>query len=98
MKKSTMDVLLTSALLGTHEYEGYFINDEKVSECIMDMYFYMLYGLDNIEKKEEYFHEFEKKYKELNKEQQEFVKKEYNDIIEKQKKNREKEKIKRKER
>ena len=96
MKKSTMDILLTSALLHKNDYDGYFIDDEKVSECIMDMYFYMLYGLDNIEKKEEYFHEFENKYNKLNKEQQELVKQEYIDIIEKQNKN--KEKMKRKER
>ncbi len=61
MNKRTMDILFTSALLHNYEYDGYFINDERVSECIMDMYFYMLYGLDNLKKKEEYFHEFEKK-------------------------------------
>ena len=91
-----MDILLASALLKTGEYDGYFINDEKVLNCITDMYFYMLYGFDNLEKREEYFREFEKKYKELNSEQQELVKHEYFDILEKQNKN--KEKTKRKER
>jgi len=97
MKKSVMDLLIASTLLNRSEYGGYFINDERVMECIMDMYFYMLYsGVGNGEKTEEFFSEFEKKYKNLNKEQQEIVKKEYIDIIEAQDKNIEKEKIKKK--
>jgi len=97
MNKSVLNLLLSSSLIGNGEYEGYFINDDRVQECLMDMYFYMLYnGMDNDEKKEEYFTEFEKKYNKLNKEQQDAVKKEYIDIIEAQNKNREKEKIKKK--
>ncbi len=97
MKKGTIDLLITSALLNKSEYGGYFINDEKVMECLMDMYFYMLYnGVGNDQKTEEYFNEFEKKYRNLNKEQQEEIKKEYLDIIEAQNKNREKEKVKKK--
>ena len=91
MKKSVRDILITSALLKTTEFEGGCINDDRVLECIMDMYFYMLYnGIGNDPKKEEYFREFEKKYNNLNKEQQEIVKQEYIDIIETQNKNREK--------
>ena len=97
MNKSILNLLMASSLLHTNEYGGYFINDDRVQECIMDMYFYMLYnGANNEDKKEEYFNEFEKKYNELNKEQQELVKNEYVDIIETQNKNREKEKVKKK--
>ena len=70
------------------------INDQEVNECLMDMYFYIMYSGINEEKQEEYFQEFGKKYKNLNEKQQELVKKEYIDIIETQNKNREK--IKRK--
>ena len=89
MKKSIMDLLITSSLLNKSEYGGYFINDEKVMECLMDMYFYMLYnGVGNDSKTEEYFSEFEKKYRNLNKEQQEIIKNDYTEIIESQNKNR----------
>ena len=94
-KKNVMNLLMAMSLIGTNEYVGYYISDEKVSECIMDMYFYMMYsGIGNEEKKELYFKEFEKKFDNLNEEQQEEVKKEYIDIIEAQ--NKEKEKIKKK--
>ena len=97
MNKNILNLLMASSLLNTNEYGGYFINDERVQECIMAMYFYMLYnGANNEEKKEEYFNEFENKYNKLNKEQQEQVKKEYIDIIETQNRNREKEKVKKK--
>ena len=96
-KKKIMDLLMAMSLIGVGEYAGYYPMDEKVIECLWDMYFYMMYsGIGNEEKKEEYFNEFEKKYDKLNKEQQEEVKKEYIDIIEAQEKNKEKEKIKKK--
>lgn len=95
MKKKGMDYLLAMSLLGKSEYVGYFPNDERVLECLWDMYFYMMYsGIGNENKKEEYYHEFEKKYDKLNEEQQEEVKNEYMNIIEAQ--NKEKEKIKKK--
>ncbi len=85
MKKSVSDILTTSALLNTAQFEGGCINDDRVFECIMDMRFYMLYnGIGNEEKKEEYLNEFGEKYNNLNEEQQEQVKKEYKDIIEAQ--------------
>ena len=93
-----MNILLASSLINSSEYEGYNIHDEKVLECLMDMYFYMMYsGIDNEEKKEEYFEEFGKKYDNLTDEQKDLVKEEYISIINAQDKNREKEKIKRKE-
>lgn len=96
-KQKIMDLLLSMSLIGTSEYAGYYTNDERVMECLWDMYFYMMYnGIGNEEKKEEYFNEFGKKFDNLNKEQQEEVKKEYMNIIEAQDKNREKEKIKKK--
>ena len=96
MNKKIMDLLLSMSLINSNEYSGYLPNDERVLECIWDMYFYMLYSGINEEKKEEYFKEFEKKYDNLNKEQQEEVEKEYIEIINAQEKNRKKEKIKKK--
>ena len=90
MNKSVRDILIASSLIRTSEYDGNIIIDEKVSECIMDMYFYMLYFINNDSKKEEYFREFESKYQKLNKKQQEIVRDEYIDIIKTQKKNKEK--------
>ena len=90
-KKTIMDLLLAFSSIGGNEYSDIPVFDEKVNECLMDMYFYMLYNGDNNEtKKEEYFHEFENKYNKLNEKQQEEVRKEYKNIIETQKKNREK--------
>ena len=91
MNKSVFDILLSALLICPFEYEGYFINDDRVQECLMDMYFYMLYnGMDNDEKKEEYFQEFERKYNDLDEKQQNIVKVEYRNIIEAQKKKEEK--------
>ena len=96
-KKTPMDLLMTMSLLGTGEYAGYYPNDERILECIMDMYFYMMYSnVGNEDKKEEYFNKFEKKYDNLNSNQQEEIKKEYINIIEAQNKNSEKEKVKKK--
>ena len=90
-KKKVIDLLMSMSLLGSSEYAGYYPNDERVVECLWDMYFYMMYsGIGNEEKKEEYFSEFGKKFNNLNKEQQEIVKNEYIDIIEAQNKNKEK--------
>ena len=91
MNKSIRDILIVSSLIHTSGFEGGYINDEKVNECIMDMYLYMLYnGINNDAKKEEYFKKFENGYRELNEEQQEIVKQEYNNIIETQDKERKK--------
>ena len=89
MKKSIEYLIaIPSLLINSGEYNIEY-NDSKVNECLMDMYFYMLYnGENNEEKKKEYFQEFENKYNKLNKEQQEQVKQEYINIIEAQKKNR----------
>ena len=90
-KKSAMNLLLAMSLIGANEYASYYISDEKVSECLMDMYFYMMYsGIGEEKKQEEFLNEFEKKYNDLSEEQQEMVKNEYIDIIETQNKNKEK--------
>jgi len=90
-KEKVMDLLMAMSLIGPREYDGYFPNDERVVECLWDMYFYMMYnGIGNKEKKEEYFNEFGKKFDNLNEKQQEEVRKEYINIIEAQEKNREK--------
>lgn len=89
MNKSVMSFLTAYSLIGGGEFGMEYLDDKDINECLMDMYFYMLYnGMDNDIKCEEYFHEFEKKYDKLNKEQQDIVKKEYFDIIEAQKKNK----------
>ena len=90
-KKKAMEFLLTMGMLGTGEYAYEYCHDPIVTNCLMDMYFYMMYsGIGNEEKKEEYLKEFGKKFDNLNKEQQEQVKNEYIDIIETQDKNKEK--------
>lgn len=97
MNNTIRDLLLSMAIMGDAKYGQYYSYDEKVNDCLMSMYFYMLYnGMDNDVKREEYFKEFEKSYECLDKEQQDIVKKEYIDIIETQNKKREKEKIKKK--
>ena len=87
------DILLTSTLL-KNEYtkicEQDSIIDFSVRNCIINMYFYMMTSADNAIKKEEHFKQFEESYNNLTKEQQEIVKQEYINIIETQKKNREK--------
>ncbi len=90
-KKTIVDLFTAMSLLGTGEYERYYPTDERVIECLWDMYFYMMYsGIGNVLKKEEYFIEFGKKFNKLNKEQQEEVKNEYINILEaKEKKSRE---------
>ncbi len=90
MNKKIMDMLLISQLISKGEYEGSNINDEKVLDCIMDMYFYMLYNSDNNPLQEKYLDNFNQKYNALTKKQQKLVKQEYIDIIETQNKNREK--------
>jgi len=90
MNKKIMDMLLISQLISNGEYESSNINDEKVLDCIMDMYFYMLYNADNNPLQEKYLDNFNQKYNALTKKQQKLVKQEYIDIIETQNKNREK--------
>ena len=94
MNNKTISAILMSALLNKNEYDKFceqsYITDSKVNECIMNMYFYMLYSIDNQEKKEEYFQEFKKSYENLDKSQKEIVKQEYIDIIETQEKNKRK--------
>ena len=94
MDKGTRDLLYALALLGSYEFSSYYVNDPKINDCLMNMYFYMMHP--NEDRKEEYFQQFEKIYRELDEEQQEIVKKDYIEIIEAQEKNREKEKIKKK--
>ena len=93
-KKTVRDLLLTMSLLGTNEYASFYVDDPLVNDCLMSMYFYMLYDSNYQEKKEEKFQEFSEKYNKLNDEQKELVKQDYLNIIEAQDKN--KEKVKRK--
>jgi len=88
------DFICSLAMIGNYDFGGYCCYDSKVNDCLMDMYLYMMYPNGN--KKEEFFHEFEKKYNDLNDEQKEIVKKDYIEIIEAQDRNIEKEKVKKK--
>ena len=90
-KRLIQELFLASSLFSTFEYEGNLINDEKVLDCIMDMYFYMLIMNDNDENtKDKYFNKFDQSFRSLNMEQQDIVRHEYMDIIEAQQKNKEK--------
>ena len=94
MNKSIADLLLSLSMIGANEYGQFYAYDQKVNDCLMNMYFYMMHPNEN--KKEEYFKEFEKSYNDLNEEQQEMVKQDFIEIIEAQDKNKEKEKVKKK--
>ena len=94
MNKSIADLLLSLSMIGANEYGQFYAYDQKVNDCLMNMYFYMMHP--NEDKKEEYFKEFEKSYDILNDDQKEIVKQDFINIIEAQEKNREKEKVKKK--
>ncbi len=97
MNKTTRDLLLSFALLNVGEYSSYYSDDEKVNDCLMDMYFYMLLmDSDDESKKDKYYRRFEQSFRDLNHEQQEMVREEYKNIIEAQNNNIEKERVKKK--
>lgn len=86
-------LLLIGSVLGVgfdynSEIDYKYASDEKVNECLMQMYFYMLTGDDRI------FNEFHELYQKLDFEKQEYVKQDYINIIREQ----EKEKVFRKKR
>lgn len=83
MNNKIRDILLTSMLLGTDEYAPFCfdMHDEMVTDCLMNMYFYMLSGDMDEKVHEEYWRKFDESYKKLNKKQQEIVKNDYIDII-----------------
>lgn len=80
MNNKIINILLISSLLGTNEYESLYIEDEKVNDCLMKMYFFMLLD-ESDDRKERMYKEFCLEYDKLNNEQQEIVKNEYIDII-----------------
>ncbi len=80
MNDKIKNILLISSLLGTDEYESLYIEDEKVNDCLMKMYFFMLLN-ESDNRKEKMYIEFCQEYDKLNNEQQEIVKKEYLNII-----------------
>ena len=81
-KKNARDLLLAFSLINASDYSQNTVFDPEIDECLMNMYFYMMYGNINEEKRNEYFNEFERCYNKLNEEQQEIVRKDYFDIIE----------------
>ena len=86
-----MDLLLSMSMIGANEFGNMmYIDDPLVNDCLMSMYFYMLYDSNYAEKKEEKFQEFCEKYNNLDDEQKEIVKQDYLNIIEAQDRNREK--------
>ena len=91
MSDEVREVLLFQSLIG-NEYSDFFVGDKETVECLGSMYFYIM--CDNDILKDKYFQNFEEKYDKLTSEQQEIVKEEYLNIIETQKRNKEKEKRK----
>ncbi len=87
MKKSVQNILMAATLLNIGEFTGPMIDDPKVLDCIMSMYFYMLCEED--EKKEEYFQKFDKQYQALNEAQQKQVQDDFQSIIDAQNKHQE---------
>ena len=83
MNNKIRDILLTSMLLGTHEYAPFCLDmhDEMVTDCLMNMYFYMLSSDMDEKVHEKYWRIFDDSYQKLNKEQQEIVKNDYIEII-----------------
>jgi len=85
MKKSLTNLLLLSSIFHANDYNFPIIEEEKVLDCIMSMYFYLLLE-EKDEKKEEYYQKFERQYDSLTPEQQEQVKQDYLSIINEQEK------------
>ena len=86
-----MDLLLSMSMIGANEFGNMmYIDDPRVNDCLMSMYFYMMFDSNYEKKKEEKFQEFSEKFEKLNDEQKEIVKQDYLNIIEAQDKVREK--------
>ncbi len=85
MKKSLTNLLLLSSIFHANDYNFPIIEEEKVLDCIMSMYFYLLLE-EKDEKKEEYYEKFTRQYDSLTPEQQEQVKQDYLSIINEQEK------------
>ena len=86
-----MDLLLSMSMIGANEFGNMmYIDDPLVNDCLMSMYFYMMFDSNYEKKKEEKFQEFSEKFEKLNDEQKEIVKQDYLNIIEAQDKVREK--------
>ena len=73
-----------------------YIDDIEVNECLMEMYFYLLYSRIDDKKAEEHLEKSHMIFQKLNSEQQEIVKNDIISIIETQKKENEKVKVKKK--
>ena len=81
MSKNNIYKLISLAMsLGVYNnvFDDY-IDDEKVNDCLTELYFTMLCDIEI--KKDEHYSKFEKIYNELNEEQQEIVKKEIAKIL-----------------
>ena len=82
MNEQIMGLFSISSLVDTGEFRGDYFEDEKIDDCLMDMYFYMMYVSIGDKRSEEYFREYERKFSELTAEQQEYVKADYLNILE----------------
>ena len=87
---SARDLLISFSLINDTSYIDNPIFNPKVDECLMNMYFYLLYSNVNEEKKTEYFNEFEISYNKLNDDEKEIVRKDWLDIIKSKEKNKRK--------
>ena len=96
-KKSAINFLVVSSMMNANKYNDADIDDQDVLDCLMDLYLYMLCIDVDDEKEEKFFKAFSEKYKKLNDEQKEIVKKDYFDLVEDRERNNENVKIKGKE-
>jgi hypothetical protein len=89
MKKSLVSLLALS-IIPHQEYSGPMIDDQKVLDCIMNMYFYLL-SEENDPRKEEFFDKFSKQYDALDPREHEQVREDYLSIVKAQEEHQEKE-------
>ena len=69
MKKSTMNLLSAMALLGVGEYGAEYLYDAKVSDCLMNAYFYIMCGNDMPQRQAEFYKNYCELYNGLDEEQ-----------------------------
>ena len=80
MKKSLISLLAISTFPHTGEFDGPIVDDPKVLDCIMNMYFYLLLE-ENDPKKEEYYQKFEQQFDALPEKQKAIVKEDFLGMI-----------------
>ncbi len=90
MNNKIRDILLTSLLLENDEYAPFCLDlhDDMVTECLINLYFYLLSSDMNEKVQEKYWRIFGGSFCKLNDEQREMVRNNYIEIINAQNKNK----------